>query len=349
MAACPWCKAAVPDASVPCPRCGRRVDEQSPAAGAADVPELVMPVRRASKGSMPQVVVPPAGAQAQAQPAAPVAAKREKPAALHNAFEDPGARSFDEEEDVYGGGAPIDLDLSQGPPMISAQAPAAAAGRPSVGRLSAGKLSAAQPAGSAGAGAELGAPNTQGAAAMDRRAAEATIDPFEARALSDYGEPPEQWWKTPLYAYRVLRRRPELRKRAAAKKREGDRAQGAAEDALLAYAELVRPVAQKLAAYGAAFAEVRQTEAVVRERDAVLAAEADAHKARQAEHDAKIAEMDAQLSQIQVEERQIAGEYGEADTLAKRAEARAKRAEIETRNAIAQAGGDAPADPRGPA
>jgi hypothetical protein len=291
---------------------------------------------RPSKGAQKAVVASPAAVAA----AAATKAKLAAPAA-HGTLEDPGARTFDEEEDVYGGGAPIDLDLSQGPPMISAQAPTA--GRPSVG-----KLSAAQPAGSGAALNDAAAPNAQ--SAMDRRsAADGNIDPFEARALSDYGDPPAEWWKTPLYAYRVLRRRPELKKRAALKKREADRAEGAAEDALLAYAELVRPEAQKLAAYGAAFGEVRKAETVVRERDAVLAAEADAHKARQAEHDAKIAELEAQLSQIQIEERQIAGEFGEADMLAKRAEARAKRAEIEMRNAIEQAGGEAPADPRGPA
>ncbi len=312
--------------------------------GAVDVPDLVVPARRMSKGSMPQVVVPSATAAAPAEPAKP-----KPPAqASHGAFEDPGARTFDEEEDVYGGGAPIDLDLSQGPPMISAQPPTA--GRPSTSRMS-----AAQPAGSATApnagAAGQGQGQAQGQhAAMDRRSAtDATIDPFEARALSDYGDPPAEWWKTPMYAYRVLRRRPELKKRAALKKREADRAQGAAEDALLAYAELVRPAAQKLAAYAGAFSEVRMAESVVRERDAVLAAEADAHKARQAEHDAKISELDAELGQIQIEERQIAGEHGEADMLAKRADARAKRAEIEMRNAIAQAGGEEPADPKGPA
>jgi hypothetical protein len=309
--------------------------DQKPPLG--DVPDLDMPAR-APKGAAakPQAASPAPAPVAKAKPAAPA------PAA-HGAHEDPGARNFDEDEDVYGGGAPIDLDLSQGPPMISAQVPVAAPGRPSVG-----KLAAAQPAG--GAPKEGAQAHASAHSAMDRRSVtDGGIDTYEARALSDYGDPPEQWWRTPLYAYRVLRRRPELKKRAAQKKLEADRAEGAAEDALLAYAELVRPAAQKLAGYAGAFADVRKTESVLRERDAVLAAEADAHKARQAEHDAKIAELEAQLSQIQIEERQIAGEHAEADTLAKRADARAKRVEIEMRNAIAQAGGEAPTDPKGPA
>jgi hypothetical protein len=283
-------------------------------AAGADVPDLILPTRAPKTAPTKPTV-------AQAKPPAP--------AVIHGAIDDPGARNFEVDDSDYGDGAKLDLDLSHGPPMISDQVP------------SAGKIPAAAPAGASGRDS-VPQQRTSGSvpSAMDRRsAADGGVDAYEARALSDYGDPPSQWWRAPLYAYRVLRLRPDLKKRAAQKRREADRAQGAAEDALMTYGELVRPEAEKLAAFGPAFSAVRATEAVVRERDAVLAAEADAHKSRQAQHAARVAELEAQLSQIQIEEKQIAGEFAEADALTKCAEARAKRAEIEMRNAIDQAGG----------
>jgi hypothetical protein len=241
----------------------------------------------------------------------------------NNAFADPGARTFDAEDDDLAGGS-LDLDLSKGPPLIADGRPEAKPPPPA----------AEAPAPSPAAGGPNAAPNQTERGA---RIVRVEVDPYEARALADYGEAPSAWWKTPQYAYRVLRRRPELKKLAGLKKREAERAEGAAEDALLSFAEIVRADAEKLGAYAGALQAVRATEQVLGQRDAVLASETDAHKHRQAEHDAKLAELEAQLSQIQIEERQIAGELAEADTLLKRAEARAKRVEIEMRNAITQA------------
>jgi hypothetical protein len=172
-------------------------------------------------------------------------------------------------------------------------------------------------------------------------AAPIEVDPYEARALADYGDPPAEWWKAPLYAYRVLRRRPELKKVADQKMREAERTRGAADDALLAFGEVVRSKAEKLGAYEGAFDAVRATEAVLGQRDAVLAQETDTHRQKQAELDAQLSELEAQLTQIQIEERQVAGELAEGETLLKRAEARAKRIEIEMRSAIAQAQAEA--------
>ena len=255
-------------------------------------------------------------------------------------------RSFDEEDGALQGPA-IDLDLSKGPPMI-------------VGPSSGGKIPVQQAAGSIGihSGMASGDAATPGpapgarppaadpgpkGAGLSKRAAD-EVDPYEVRALADYGDPPSAWWRAPLYAYRVLRRRPELKKTADQKKRELDRAQGAEEDALLAYAEVVRSKAEKLAAYAGAFEEVRAAEQLLGTRDAQLAAETDAHRHRQAELDAGIAELEAQLTQTQIEERTIAGELGEAEVLLKRADARVKRIDIEIRNATTQAGG-APQEP----
>ncbi len=306
------------DASAPCPRCGRRVE--------AAVPDLDLPVRPAKGGASTSKPAMKAVSAASAPPPA---------AHVHGANDDPGARNLD--MDAFGPGSDavsLDLDLGTGPPLVSG-----------VSAPSAPKVPAAQgPARVAAPGGRLGAPPApQATPTVPERApaplastSGANVDPYEARALADYGEAPAQWWKAPLYAYRVLRRRPELKRLADAKRQDAERAQNAAEEALQRFAEIVRPDAERLPRYAEALGGVRATEAVFRERDAVLASESDAHKARQAGREAKITELEAQLGQVQTEERQIAGELAEADTLVKRAEARAKRAEIEVRNATAQ-------------
>jgi hypothetical protein len=284
MAACPWCKEAVGDPLAPCPKCGRRSDEQVPLTGALDVPDLDLPVRGPKA---------PAGASSKAIP---------------------GARTLDDDDSGVEGG-PLELDM--------ATAPAAAA---------AAKVAAATAAAAAAA-----SPTAQ-ALTKGGKTSEEENSLREARALAAYGDPPEMWFKTPLYAYRVLRRRSELKKIATAKQKEAERADAAAEDALVAFAEIVRPTAERYGgSYEAAFEAVRQTERVLGERDAILAAETDAHNQRKAEIDAKLTGQEAQLTQIQIEERQVAGELAEAEALLKRAEARARNTEIEMRNAMAQA------------
>jgi hypothetical protein len=309
MAACPWCKAAVGDLLAPCPSCGRRADDQADMLAGAAVPDLDIPART-SKAAPPKAAAKPAP---QAPPPRPPPARTQASSAErgNNAFNDPGARTIDADDDGGLGDEKIDLDL-KGPPLIDTLAKAAA---------------------------PAPAPKKEPPAKKPGE-----VDPYEARALADYGEAPAQWWKTPLYAYRVLRRRPELKKIAEQKRREAERARGAADDALVAFAGVVRSRAERLGAYAGAFESVRATEQVLGERDAVLATETAAHKQRQAEHDAKLAELEAQLSQIQIEERTVGGELTEAEALLRRAEARAKRVEIEIRTAMAEQAGANPAD-----
>jgi hypothetical protein len=338
MPACPWCKAPVGDLLVPCPRCGKTANDAGGPVLGLDVPDLDIPARpsKASAAAKPAVHARPA-------PAAPA----RSPEPQKQGVNDPGARTFEEDDGDLAGGS-LDLDLSNGPPLVASVPPpkAPAPVAPQASPSPPGK----------GGGPSTSVPPEKPAAApssKDSRERRVEIDPFEARALADYGEAPEALWKTPFYAYRVLRRRPELKKLSEQKAREAQRAQGAAEDALLSFAEVVRSDAEKLAGYAAAFEAVRATEEVLGQRDAVLAAENDAHKHRQAEFNAKLAELEATLTQIQLEERQVAGELAEADALLKRAEARAKRVELEMKNAIAQAEqggavGESAPPPKGP-
>jgi len=322
MPVCPWCKAAVPSLNGACPKCGKPL---------ADVPDLDIP-QRVSKGQQP--AARPAPAPAPARPAPP-------PAPI-GVMPDHG--NIDVEDVLGGPSVSLDLDLSKGPPMPS-QGKVPVAAPNAMLRMSPNNPAAA-PA------APVPAPEAKPAASMVRSADSSgerpAVDPYEARALSDYGDPPAQWFKTPLYAYRVLRRRPELKRLAGLKRREAERTLGAADDALTAFAELVRPTASSLAAFARPLDDVRMTEQVMRERDAVLGSETDAHKLRQAEIDAKLAELEAQLGQVQTEERNVQGELAESDALLKRAEARVKRIDIEIRNALEHAGMLPPGDSKGP-
>jgi hypothetical protein len=349
MAACPWCKAQVGDllALTPCPRCGRRSNEQVAIPTGDDVPDLDIPARaprapKAAPAAKPPVSAPPL------QPAR--SAPQPGPSSKHEnkALGDPGARTFDDDDGDLSGGS-LDLDLT-GPPLIAGPTSAklkAAAPAPQAPALPGSVANAAAASSTMASMASMTSMTSTAAEAKKQNGTE-DVDPYEARALADYGDPPGAWWKTPLYAYRVLRRRPELKKLAAQKRREAERASGAAEDALFAFAEVVRPVAEPLGAYGAAFDAVRATERVFGERDAILASETAAHKQRQAEIDTRIAELEGGLAQVHAEERTIAAELAEADTLLKRAEARVKRIEIEMRAVVAQAGGPTGDGAKGP-
>jgi hypothetical protein len=241
---------------------------------------------------------------AQPGPMRPRMESRSEAERSNNAFNDPGARTFEKDDDEES--VRIELAPAQvAPPPKPAPAPIVK-----------------EPTG------------------------EEEISPREARALADYGEAPDSPLKTPLYAYRVLRRRKELMKIAAQKKREADRAEAAAEDAMVVFAELVRPTAERYGgSYDLAFEQVRATERVLGERDAVLAQETDAHNQRKAQIDARLSEEEAELTKIQMEERQIAGELAEAEKLLRRAEARAKSAEMEIQSVNADAQGAAPPPP----
>jgi hypothetical protein len=337
MAACPWCKAQVGDPLAPCPRCGRRSDEKVAITEAGGVPDLDLPVRPSRTFAAPKAPAVAASPSVRSMPASAAAPVERE----NNAHNDPGARTILDDSDSSGGS--LDLDLT-GPPLI-----APTSGRPPPAPAqtvaSAGVKGSLAPA---AAKASLAPAASTAMAKRERPAASEDIDPYEARALADYGDPPAEWWRAPLYAYRVLRRRPELKKVAAQKRRDAERASGAAEDALFAFAELARPIAERLAAYGPAFDSVRAAERVLGERDAILASETASHKQRQAEIDTKLAELEGNLSKVQGEERMIAAELAEADALLKRAEARVKRIEIEMRAAVAQAAGETPEGAKGP-
>ena len=156
---------------------------------------------------------------------------------------------------------------------------------------------------------------------------------FDARLLAEYGAPPKHWLLSPLYAWRVLTRRRELRRALAGRKEEAVRAAHDVEDALVAFAERSRPVAEKHAEYTRALEELRGAEDVLRSRDRVLASEQDAQTARLASVDARLDKLEAEVAHAQAGERAIAAEVASAQAGLARGESKLKRAESELRSA----------------
>jgi hypothetical protein len=156
---------------------------------------------------------------------------------------------------------------------------------------------------------------------------------FDARLLADYGDAPGHWLLSPLYAWRVLRRQRELKKGLVGRRDEAKRAAGEVEDALVAFAERTRPVAEKHSEFARGVEELRGAEDVLRSRDRVLASEQDAQTARLAAVDARLAKLESELAHAQAEERTIAGELASAQAALARGESKLRRAESELRSA----------------
>ncbi len=162
------------------------------------------------------------------------------------------------------------------------------------------------------------------------------IDPFEARALGDFGDAPTNPLLSPLYAWRVTRRRAELVRLLALQKEDAARTRQRADDALVAFGDRLRPAAEQAQPRG--LEDVRAAEEVLRSRDGGLAAEMDAHCAELSQIDARLQLVEAELTGAQAEEKKIADELARAAEIRARSMAKMKRAEIEIRNATAMLG-----------
>lgn len=225
----------------------------------------------------------------------------------------------------YGAGAPA-----------AARGPAAAASAP-VLRGAPASIPGPPRALAAPPRAPYGAPPVPGAHAA---AGVADLD-MDARVLADFGEPPRTWILAPLYAWRVLRRQRELRAALVGRRTESEHAATQLDDALVAFTERVRPVAEKHQTYAVALEDLARAEDVLRSRDRVLGAEQDAQKERLSQVDGRMSKLEAELAQAHVEERVAATELSGAQGALAREEAKLKRAEAELKAALARVGGGA--------
>lgn len=183
-------------------------------------------------------------------------APRSAPAASAPAQQSSGRNLLDEmddDEDLGGPGPSIELDTRGAaalPPRVSQ--PAIPAAQPSEGALS----PAVRPSPAAERVSERSLPpseapvserslppsrplalepSSEGLAPVSGRISAPSptsldVDLAEARALADYDEPPDAFWGTPLYAYRVLTRWLELRRAGAEASEDAVRAGAQADD-----------------------------------------------------------------------------------------------------------------------
>lgn len=156
---------------------------------------------------------------------------------------------------------------------------------------------------------------------------------FDAQLLADHGELPRHWLLSPLYAYRVLKRRRELKRGLAGRREEAARAADEAEDALVAFAERARTPAEAAPPYSQALEELHRAEDLLRSRDRVLAAEQDAQNSRLGQIDARLANLEAELARAEADEQTSLAQLADARGELGREEARLKRAESELRAA----------------
>jgi hypothetical protein len=153
----------------------------------------------------------------------------------------------------------------------------------------------------------------------------------DARLLGNYGEPPKGWVRSGLYAWRVLRRRHELKAALEGRRKEASRALDDLEDSLIALAELVRPILVEHPNYAEAIDRLKHAEGILEARTRILAADTEADAIRLASADADIARLDAERERAQIDERVTATELAEAQAELAREEALLKRAEAQLR------------------
>jgi hypothetical protein len=243
---------------------------------------------------------------------------------------------FDADDDAFGGGGELSLELDvkpgHGRPIGGGVAPSGPP-KPMAAHAVAGPRPPVMPPPS---------PPPQfapmPAALAERGPLQPPVEAFEARVLANFGDPPRHFWQAPLYAWRVRQRLVELRVQASERERRAERAATAAEQALVALGQRARSTAEKIPAYGRTIDGIRMQEQTLRQRDSALMAETDAHNKKLAMIDAKIGELHTELGVVQAEERRVADELAMVQARVQRAEAKLKRLDIELRSVLGPTG-----------
>jgi hypothetical protein len=297
---------------------GRKVDD--------DVPDLALP------------------APAPARPPPPKPRPKAKAAGGGPAHQPGGGggRELDDDDPfgLAGGGGSIELDVAPTPHSMRA-AVAAPRASGTMAAVNPGTAPRAAPAASPRSAPSVAAPRaplaptsspTHPAKPQPVLAGPDEVDPFDARALADFGEPPASALTTPLYALRVKMRQAELRRGLSSRRLEVERTQAKLDDALVDFGGRARAILETKPGHHRMLEEVIAAEQLVLERDGKLAGEMSAHKARAAQVDARLVELEAALAVAKEDERKALEAVTRAEAARARAEAKIKRREIEARN-----------------
>ncbi len=158
------------------------------------------------------------------------------------------------------------------------------------------------------------------------------VDPYEVAILADYGPAPDQFLLTPLYAWRVLTRRRDLKRRLAVADEAVAQAERARDDRLADLAERARPTIEKSPEFASLLQPLIAAEQSAADRASALAL-------RNAEFAKQVGAVDQQIADahqkvqaaqavVDAARRQLATK----EELLRRAQALVKRVEIELRN-----------------
>jgi len=169
--------------------------------------------------------------------------------------------------------------------------------------------------------------------AAPTQAATIEIDPFEIKALADYGPDPKSIIEAIPYSIRVLRRQHELKRaldgvRTALKEAETKR-----DERMIELGALLKPIVLSHPDYGSLRASLGHAEQLVNEREQALATTNATFREKAAEVDAEIAALDPALTAARAGVEARKKDHEEADRLRQKHEARRKRIEIDVRAA----------------
>jgi hypothetical protein len=165
--------------------------------------------------------------------------------------------------------------------------------------------------------------------------AELAIDPVEVSITADYGEVPNAWHLTPVYAVRVHVRRRALQESVHRLERELARVEEERDELL---AETLRGLRSRLETddrYSRLLSRVREAEALAGGRAEEMRRASAEYAARSGQLGQQKRELEATLAERRCVRQERAEVLGQRQQDYRRAEARLKRIEIEMRNARA--------------
>jgi len=167
-------------------------------------------------------------------------------------------------------------------------------------------------------------------------AATIEIDPFEIKALADYGPEPRSIVQAVPYSIRVLRRQRELKRALAGVRVALKEAETKRDERMIELGTILKPIVMSHPDYASLRASLGHAEQLVNEREQALAQTNATFREKAAQVDAEIASIDPSLAAAKADVEAKRKAFEEADHLRQKHEARRKRVEIDVRAAQAK-------------
>lgn len=166
--------------------------------------------------------------------------------------------------------------------------------------------------------------------------AQVEIDPYEIKALADYGAEPKGLVETIPYAIRVLRRQRELKRALETVRRQLKEAEGRRDERLIELGTLMKPIVLGNPDYANIASSLGSAEKLVQERSRALAQTNADFREKAAAIDAEIAAADPGLQSANAAVAAKTKAFEDVERLRQKHEARRKRVEIDVRGAQAK-------------